>query len=76
MSTRKKCLTKSIIYKAEVIARDDGIKECIRMTANSLKERFNNHKKSFNDPKYENETELSKNVSKLKHNEKKFKIRW
>ncbi len=46
------------------------------MTANSFKERFNNHKKSFNDPRYENETELSKYVWQLKNNEKKYKIRW
>ena len=55
----RNCLSSSIAYKAEVKTRDNGeVKEYIRMTANSFKERHNNHKKSFNIPKYEKETEL------------------
>ena len=37
------------------------------MTANKFKERYGNQRKSFNDQRYENETELSKYVWKLKN---------
>ncbi len=37
-------------------------KRYIGMTANSFKERFPNHKKSFDHPMYARETELSKYV--------------
>ena len=51
----------SIVYKAVVTSLDDGLKkEYIGMTANSFKERYRNHKKSFNLIRYEKETELSK----------------
>ncbi len=44
-----KCLTKSIVYKAEITATDVGeTKEYIGMTAGTFKERFANHKKSLN----------------------------
>jgi hypothetical protein len=46
------------------------------MTATTFKERYRNHKKSFNDIKYENETELSKHVWKLKLNREQFNIKW
>ena len=74
MSTRKKLFDEKYCMNGMMALKNIYI----RMTANSLKERFNNHKKLFNDPKYESETELiSKNVSKLIiTNEKKFKIRW
>ena len=51
---------KSIFYKAVITTKEDNdAKEYIGMTANRFKERYGNHKKSFNDPKDENETELS-----------------
>ena len=52
-------LIKSIVHKAEIRLKGDG--EAIKyigMTANSLTSRFYNYKKSFNDVRYENETEL------------------
>jgi hypothetical protein len=36
------------------------------MTANYFKERYRNHKKSFTNATYKNETELSKYIWKLK----------
>ena len=57
----KKCLTESIVYKAVITTKEDNeTKVYIGMTASKFKERYGNHKKSFNDPRYENETELSK----------------
>ena len=46
------------------------------MTANRFKERYGNHKKSFSDPKYKNETELSKYLWKLKNAGKSHSIKW
>ena len=46
------------------------------MTANSFKERYRNHKKSFNLIRYEKETELSKYIWELKFKEKAFAINW
>ena len=45
-------------------------------TANAFKSRFYNHKKSFNDARYENKPEYTKYVRKLKRNEKDFDIKW
>ena len=67
------CLTKDLVYQAEVKTKDNNdIKTYIGMTATTFKERYRNHKKSFNDIKYENETELSKHVWKLKLNREQF----
>jgi hypothetical protein len=61
------CLTKSIVYKAEITTTDVGeTKEYIGMTAGTFKARYANHKKSINLPRYSNETELSKYAWKLK----------
>jgi hypothetical protein len=69
------CLTKDLVYQAEVKTKDNNdIKTYIGMTATTFKERYRNHKKSFNDIKYENETELSKHVWKLKLNREQFII--
>ena len=46
------------------------------MTATTFKERYRNHKKSFDDIKYKNDTELSKYVWNLKLNKKLYKINW
>ena len=72
-----KCQAESIVYKAVVTSLDDGLKkEYIGMTANSFKERYRNHKKSFNLIRYEKETELSKYIWELKFKEKAFAINW
>ena len=48
----------------------------IWLTSTTYKEGYNNHNKSFNHEKYENETELSKYVCKLKRKNSKFSITW
>ena len=53
-----------------------GKKEYIGMTADTFKKRYGNHKTSFNDLRYENETELSKYVWKLKRAGKNYDIKW
>ena len=69
------CLTKDLVYQAEVITKEDNdIKSYIGMTTATFKDRSRNHKKSFEDIKHENGTELSKHVWKLKLEKKQFSI--
>ena len=71
------CLTKSVVYKAEVTTTDnDKIQTYIGVTANEFKTRYRNHGKSLRNSKYKNETELSKHVWKLKTENRPFKIKW
>ena len=46
------------------------------MTATTCKDRYRNHKKSFDDIKYKDNTELSKHIWNLKLNKKQYKINW
>ena len=58
---QKKCLTKGVVYKAEIKTKEDReTKEYIGMTANDFKVRYRNHIKSFKHKRYEFDTELSK----------------
>ena len=62
------CLTKGIVYKATVAASSNDDKESyIGMTEHTFKSRYNNHKMSFNHPKY---------VWDLKDNNVKYSIKW
>ena len=73
----KMCLTKDLIYQAEVTTKDQSDRKTyIGMTSTTFKDRYRNHKKSFDDIKHENDTELSKHVWKLKLNDKQFNINW
>ena len=49
------CLSSCIIYKATVSSEKEQV-AYIGMTSTKFKERYNNHKKSFNYDKYENKT--------------------
>ena len=73
----EKCLTPKVIYQADVTNNaDDEYKFYYGLTESSFKERFRNHTKSFNHPRYQNETELSKYVWTLKHQNKTPTIKW
>ena len=75
--TSNNCLKNEVVYKAEVVTPENNEKMVyVGMTANTFKERYKNHKKSLNDAKYKNNTELSKYVWKLKHSKKVFNIKW
>ena len=60
------CLTKSIVYIAEVTTQNREQKQYIGMTENDFKGRYNMHKQSFNKAKHENSTSLSKYIWGLK----------
>ena len=59
-----------------MLKESQEVKQYIGMTANTFKERYNNHKKSFKNPLYQNETELSKYLWKLKETKKEFSVKW
>ena len=72
-----KCLAESLVYKAEITTTN--VKETkiyIGMTSGTFKKRYANHKKSFNNPRYSTETELSKHIWELKNKERDFIIKW
>ena len=72
-----KCLSTSIVYKAEITPTDtQETKEYIGFTAGPFKERYNNHKKSLTHAKYAKETELSKYAWNLKATGRLFTIKW
>ena len=70
------CLTKGTVYMAEVTTQDQKRKQYIGMTENDFKGRFNVHKQSFNKPKYENSTSLSKYIWELKRTNTNYDIKW
>ena len=75
--TDGKCLTRSVVYKAEVTSTDDNTTQTyIGLTANDFKTRYRNHLKSLRNEKYKHETELSKHVWNLKKENRQFSIRW
>ena len=75
--TAGKCLTKSVVYQADVTTKDNGErKSYIGITANEFNQRYRNHLKSFRNAKYSNDTELSKHVWNLKKENKDFIIKW
>ena len=62
-----KCLTKSVVYKAEITIKDTHqTMNYIGVTAGHFKDRYNNHRKSLNNYAYRKETELSKYAWELK----------
>ena len=69
------CLVKCIVYKAEV-SFDNTTKTYYGQCEGEFKMRYNNHTKSFRHRKYQNETELSKLIWKLKDETKEYHLRW
>ena len=69
------CLTKGIVYQAEVKA-DDQTKPYIEMTEHPFKTRYNVHKQSFRNQKYQHSTALSKHIWELKNRGKSYEINW
>ena len=71
-----KCLTNNIVYQA-VVATSTGKKESyIGLTSNSFKQRWQQHKSSFNIKSKRNETTLSQYIWKLKDKEVDYNLTW
>ena len=71
-----KCLLKDVLYKG--VCSGDGVadKTYIGLTATTFKERYANHKMSFNNVKYKNETTLSSYFWKLKSDNRNPSIKF
>ena len=72
-----KCLTPSVIYKAEVkTADEDNSKLYIGLTEWPFKSKYYVHQQSFRDAKYKYSTKLSRHVWELKQKKKEPIITW
>ena len=75
-----KCLSSnSVVYEATVKtinANKKYIKKYIGLTGGNFKERYRNHKKSFQNEKYKKETELSKYIWGLKQKKIQYTVTW
>ena len=69
------CLISNIIYKA-TITTDKTTKQYLGSTGNTFKQRYRNHKSSFNNINKRHATELSNYIWNLKDNKTDFKIKW
>ena len=70
------CGKQNCIYQATVES-SDGTTECyVGSTAQKFKKRYYKHRSSFQNPKYEHDTELSKHIWKLKRENKTYRIKW
>ena len=70
------CLTKCTVYQADVETSTGDSHTYIGQAEGDFKSRWNNHKKSFKTKKYENDTELSKLIWKLKDKKIQHDIKW
>ena len=73
---QNQCLVTNLVYSAKVETNNGQSKEYIGMTANTFKERLNNHTKSFKNAKYRHNTELSKHIWDLKDKQLEYTINW
>ena len=73
-----KCLTDNLIYKAVISCNQPSYipRKYLGSAETTFKIRFGNHKKTFKYLKYENDTELSKELWKIKKNGYIPKISW
>ena len=72
------CKTTNVLYEAKMTSsiQNYGEKVYRGITKPIFKRRFGNHKKSFHNIKYRNETEHSKEVWKVKNKGGEFNIKW
>ena len=74
----KSCQTKCIVYQANIDCDIAGYKQNCYLGSceTTCKDRFENHKKSFNHAKNKNDTDLSKEFWEIKKCSGTPKIRW
>ena len=76
----RKCLSKNIIYKAEVTETDSENKQTVEnyvgLCSTTFKERLGNHLQSFKHSKYSTETCLSSHIWKVKSRGSSYAIKW
>ena len=74
----KACLDKDILYTAKLSSNlpNYGKKVYKGICSTTFKERLANHKKAFKNEIYANDTELSKEVWKIKRSGGQYSIKW
>ena len=72
------CLSKNVLYEGTVTSSivNYGEKKYKGITYNQFKVRLGNHEKDFRDAKYKNETELSKEIWRIKEKGEEYRIKW
>ena len=72
------CLSSSIIYNAQITTTDNKTtpRNYIGLTKGTFKQRFNQHKITFQHRKYTNNTELSKYIWQPEDDSINFNIKW
>ena len=71
------CLTPKLVYRADIENNSNNEKKYhLDLSETTFKERYRNHKKESNHPKYQNSTELSKYIWKLKRDKIDFTSKW
>ena len=70
------CLTKSLIYQANLSCDNDENFKYIGLVEGDFKKRYNNHNMSFRNERYANSTELSKKFWDLKNEGMDPKVSW
>ena len=72
-----KCLTWQLVYQVDVTNNlDDEYKFYLGLVETTFKERYTNHKSSFNNENSKNSAELSKHVCSLRGDNKILSIKW
>ena len=69
------CLKKSLVYKA-TLSTDNNSKYYFGLCETTFKTRYYNHQQSFKVSNKRNSTELSKQIWKLKDNNKDYSLSW
>ena len=70
------CGKKNCIYHATVESSDGATESYVGSTSQTFKKRYYKHRSSFNNQKYEHDTELSKYIWKLKRDNKTYRVKW
>ena len=70
------CKIKSIVYRATVTPQNHTQRYYIGSCETDFKTRYNNHKQTFKFSTKRNETELSKEIWRLKDNQINFQLTW
>ena len=72
-----KCLSQSLVYKAEVSQTSSQITNTImELMKNTFEERYNNYTATFRNRSKQKSRELSKHISELKRNSIQHHISW
>ena len=76
MPTNDKCLTNNVLYKASITPNEENPKIYYGVCKTAFKRRYANHKKTFNNIKYQTDTELSNEYWNIISANKTSNVSW